>query len=177
MNKHSHITSTVFRLAVLALAMAGTGSAIAATTTASATSTIIAPIVITKAADLAFGSFAAGATAGTVTLTPGNTRSLSGVTAVTGSTSTVAKFDVAGTAGLGYSISVTGTDLSDGGTNTMAFTPVSDLIGGSITSGNATVGTLTGGTQSIFVGGVLSVGASQAPGNYTGTITALVNYN
>ncbi|MFC5461305.1 DUF4402 domain-containing protein [Massilia niabensis] len=178
MNKHACFTSNVFRLAVLALAIAGAGSAIAATTTASATSTIIAPINIAKAVDLAFGSFAASAAPGTVTLTPGGTRTVDGgVAVIAASPSSAAKFDVTGQPGFAYSISVTGTPLTSGG-NSMAFTPVSDLTGSAATSGNATAGLLTaGGTQSIFVGGVLSVGASQAPGDYAGEITALVNYN
>lgn len=177
MTKHSRFTSTGFRLAALALAIAGSSSAIAATTTASATGTIISPINITKSADLVFGNLAASASAGTVTLTPGS--GLTGdanVTTLTGVTPAAARFDVTGQAGLGYSIAITATALTSGG-NSMAFTPVSDLTASAKTSGLVTTGTLTGGAQSIFVGGVLSVGADQAPGEYAGIITAVVNYN
>ena len=177
MTKNSRFTSNGFRLAVLALAIAGSGSASAATVNAASTSTIVAPINITKAVDLAFGSFAASASAGTVTLTPGGGRTVDGgVTEIASSTATAAKFDVTGQAGFTYSISITGTPLTSGA-NSMAFTPVSDLTGGTATSGNVTAGVLTGGAQSIFVGGVLNVGASQAAGDYTGSVTALVNYN
>ena len=179
MTKNTRFTSHGFRLAVLALAIAGSGSANAATATASATGTLISPINITKGADLVFGNLAASALAGTVTLTPGGGRTGdANVTALTGVTPAAARFDVTGQAGLGYSISVTASALTaNAGVDTMAFTPVSDLSASAITSGSVTVGTLTGGAQSIYVGGVLSVGASQAPGDYSGVITALVNYN
>ncbi len=59
----------------------------------------------------------------------------------------------------------------------MAFTTVSDLVGGAITSGNVTSGVLTAGTQSIHVGGELVVGAAQAAGTYTGSVSATVEYN
>jgi hypothetical protein len=59
----------------------------------------------------------------------------------------------------------------------MAFTAVSDLTGANTTSGTVTSGTLTAGTQSIYVGGVLTVGSGQAPGTYTGSVVASVDYN
>jgi len=59
----------------------------------------------------------------------------------------------------------------------MAFTPVSDLTASAITSGTVSTGTLTGGAQSIFVGGVLTVAANQPAGTYGGTVVATVNYN
>jgi len=176
MTKNTRLVSNVCRLAVLALAVAGSGSAIAANAVANSSSTVIAAINITKSADLAFGSFAAGTGAGTVTVTPGGTRSVTGVTAVA-STATAAKFDVTGQTGLGYSISVVATPLSDGGSNTMTFTPISDLTASASTSGTVAAGTLTGGAQSIYVGGVLSVGANQVAGTYSGTVTATVDYN
>ena len=177
MTKHARFTSNGFRLAVLALAIAGSSSAIAASAVANSTSTVVTPINITKSADLAFGSFAAGATAGTVTVTPGGARSAGGgVTAVT-STATAAKFDVTGLAGMGYSIDVAATTLSDGSGNSMTLTPISDLTASASTANTVTTGSLTGGAQSIYVGGVLAVAANQAAGTYNGSVTATVNYN
>ena len=180
MNKHSHITSTVFRLAVLVLAMAGAGSAIAANnTTAIASGTVVTPLDITTASDLAFGSFAVSA-AGSVTVTPGGVRSVGGgVTAIASTTSSAAKFDVVGTAGMNYALTLDApaTLTTAGGVNSMPFAAVSDTSASAITSGTVAGGTLTGGGQSIYVGGVLTVAANQAPGAYSGTITATVAYN
>lgn len=176
MTKNFQLTSNVFRLAVLALAVAGSGSAIAANAVANSTSTVVTAINIAKTTDLAFGSFAATAAPGTVTVTPAGGRSSTGVVEVS-STPSAAQFDVTGQSGMGYSISIVATPLSDGASNSMTFTPISDLTASSITSGTVSSGTLTGGAQSIFVGGVLSVAANQASGSYSGTVTATVDYN
>lgn len=179
MTKHSRLTSNGFRLAVLALAIAGSGSAMAASATATSTSTVVAAINIQKTSDLAFGNFAASAASGTVTITPGGTRTAAdGVTAISGGTATAAKFDVTGQAGLGYSIAIVASPLTDaGGTNSMTLTPISDFTASGSTSNTISAGTLTGGAQSFYVGGVLSVAANQAAGDYSGTVTATVNYN
>lgn len=176
MNKTSCFTHGV-RLAVMALAIAGAGSAIAANVSATSTSTVVAPIKITKAEDLSFGSFAGGSTPGTVTVSPNGARAAGGGTRLMGGTVTAAKFDVEGAAGAGYSITLDASAQLTSGSDTMAFTTVSDLVGGAITSGNVSTGVLAGGAQSIYVGGVLTVGAEQAPGTYTGTVSATVEYN
>jgi len=179
MTKNFRITPNAVRLALLALAVAGAGSAIAASTPAGATGTVVAPIQIAKSADLAFGNFAAGGALGTVIVTPGGTRTVTGgVTAMNGGTSGAAKFDVTGQSGFTYAITlVAGTLSANGGANTMTFTAVGDTTASGITSGGAATGTLTGGAQSIYVGGVLNVAANQAPGDYSGTVTATVEYN
>jgi spore coat protein U-like protein len=177
MTKHTRFTSNGFRLAALVLAIAGPGSAMAASAVASSTSTVIAAIDIQKTSDLAFGSFAASGTSGSVTVTPGSTRTAGGGVTVVGTTASAAKFDVTGQAGLGYSIGVVATTLDDGSGNSMTLTPISDLAASANTSGTVDAGTLTGGAQSFYVGGVLNVAANQAAGNYSGTVTATVNYN
>lgn len=179
MTSYSRFTRHHLSLAVLALALAAAaGSAVAAQATATSTSTVVTPIAITAPANLSFGSFAASASSGTVTVTPGSARSVSGGVTAAGGTVTAARFDVAGTASLTYSIAFSGaTTLSDG-TNSMTFTRISDLSASAITSGDVSSGTLSaGGAQSIFVGGVLAVNASQPAGTYTGSITATVEYN
>src|SRR5450830_968493 len=109
MIKLSRMTSSGLRLAALVLAVAGTGSAIAATAVATSTSVVVAPVAITKTADLSFGSFAVGSSAGSVTLSPNGSRGVSGgVTGMAGTT-TAAQFDVSGETGATYSISVSGT--------------------------------------------------------------------
>lgn len=177
MTKHARFTSTHLPLAALALAVAvAAGSAHAANTTAASTSTVVTPINITQAADLAFGSFASSGTAGTVIVSPNNSRGVTGGVTAMGAGSTAAQFNVTGQGTSTYSINVIGTALTSGG-NSMAFTPISDLTASAVTSGTVTSGALTAGAQTIYVGGILSVGINQAPGNYAGTITATVEYN
>lgn len=179
MNKQARFTQNSIKLAAVALALSAAAGAMAATINASSSSTVVTPIAITKAADLAFGSFAAGSTAGTVTVSPDGSRSFGGGAlgaGTQGGTITAAQFNVTGQSGFTYSISVTGTSLTSG-SDTLTFTPVSALTASNITSGNVTSGTLTAGAQTIFVGGTLAVGANQAPGTYSGTVTATVDYN
>lgn len=176
MTKHSISTSTVFRLAVLTLAMVGAGSAIAATEQATSTGVVVAPIQITKTADLSFGNFAAGASLGTVALgTDGSRNVTGGVVGLPGS-SAAAQFDVVGQTGATYGITVAASDLTSGA-NTMAFAEAVAVVASASSTGVVATGTLTGGTQSIFVGGVLNVAANQAAGTYGGTIDVTVQYN
>jgi len=44
-------------------------------------------------------------------------------------------------------------------------------------SADLAFGKFAAGTQSIYVGGVLTVGSGQAPGTYTGSVVASVDYN
>jgi hypothetical protein len=170
MNKY--ITRNVVSFAVLVLAIAGSGSAIAADATASATGTVIAPIAITKTADLVLGSFASGANGGTVTLSTLGARGKTGDVTLFGTTGAAAKFDVTGEGGMTYSIVLTPTALTrNTGTETMSFAPQSDIASGTL------VGTGAAGAQSFFVGGELTVAAGQAPGTYAGSVTATVAYN
>lgn len=178
MTKQLRFTSNRLALAALALAAtAAAGSVHAAVATATSTSTVITPINISKTVDLSFGSFAPGASPGTVTVSPNSTRAVSGGVVAAGGTSTAAQFNVTGESGLGYSITLGGSASLTSGSDSMAFTSISDLSASANTSGNVTTGTLTAGAQTIYVGGVLSVAANQAAGTYTGTVSATVEYN
>ncbi|MGX4641958.1 DUF4402 domain-containing protein [Massilia sp. SYSU DXS3249] len=176
MNKHSRFTLNNFRLAVLALAIAGAGSAIAATEQATSTGVVVAPIQITKMVDLSFGNFAAGASLGTVALGTDGSRSVTGGVVGLAGGSAAAQFDVVGQTGATYGITVVASPLTSGG-NSMTFAPAVAVAAGAASTGVVATGTLTGGSQSIFVGGVLSVAATQAAGTYSGTINATVEYN
>lgn len=180
MSMHSRFSQKSIKLALMsALALAGAtvaGNSVAAAATASATSQVVAPIAITKGADLAFGKFAAG-TGGSVTVSTSGARTASGAVLMT-STPSAARFDVTGEGSNTYSISFTGTSTTlISGANNMAFATTSDLTGANTVAGNVSTGTLTAGAQSLYVGGTLSVGATQAAGTYSGSVVATVEYN
>lgn len=165
------------------LTLAGTGlvgNAYAAAATSTSTSTVIAPIAITAPVVLSFGKFARGA-GGSVTISNSGARTGAGVIlSSTSSVQTAARFDVTGEGSSTYAITHSGvTVLSDAATtpNTMALAKTSDLAGANVTTGNVTTGTLTSGAQSIYVGGTLTVGATQVAGTYTGAVTVTVEYN
>ena len=180
--KFSHSALSAALASVVALAGAGlVSNAHAAAATSTATSVVIAPIAITAPAVLSFGRFAHGA-GGSVTISNSGVRTSSGVIlSSTSSVQTAARFDVTGDGSATYAITHSGaTVLSDSAIipNTMALATTSDLTGGNVTTGNVATGTLTtGGTQSIFVGGTLTVGANQVAGTYTGAVTVTVEYN
>lgn len=157
---------------------AASAPAMSASTTAAATADVVTPIAITKASDLVFGRFIAGP-GGTVTVNTAGLRTLSGVTAAGGTAASTASFNITGEASAAYSISI---DTSDAklisGANEMNLELFSDLTGAGATSGKVAAGLLSAtGTQTLYVGGTLTVGADQAGGQYSGTIAALVNYN
>jgi hypothetical protein len=171
-----------FRRIVLASVVAfgafGASNSFAADATATATSTVIVPIAITKSADLVFGQFAPGA-GGTVTVATNGNRTASGpVLSSVGSTPAAARFDVTGANNATYTISWSGGTALTSGTNTMTLTRVSALTADGATTGEVANGTLTAtGAQSIYLGGVLNVAATQPVGTYTGNVTATVEYN
>lgn len=172
---------SIHKLALIsALTAAGVGSssiANAVEATATASGTVIAPIAIAAAANLAFGSFAPGA-GGTVTVDTGGARAAVGPILVGAAPASAARFDITGQAGQTYSIVHSGTTVLTNGAETMTLTKFSDLDGVNGTSGTATAGTLDGaGAQSLFVGGTLTVAANQVAGVYTGTVIATVEYN
>ncbi len=168
---------------VVALGAFSASNSFAAEATTSSSATVIEPIAITKAigTDLLFGKFAPGA-GGSVTVATDGARTATGaILSSVGSAPAAAKFDVTGDNDATYGITWGGaTDLIDSATtpNTMALARISDLAGTGATTGEVTTGTLgTGGTQSIYLGGTLTVGASQTPGTYTGNVTVTVEYN
>lgn len=184
MNKMFAVKQQSLKIALIsafALGATALGGAAAAANnaTATATATVVAPIAISKATDLVFGSFYPGASAGTVSVNTNGTRTVGGgVTAGTGATPTAAKFDVVGAASATYTIAYDSGVTLTGAGSPMALTQVSDLTAAGGASGLVATGTLgAGGTQSIYIGGSLAVGANQTPGAYTANITATVNYN
>lgn len=151
--------------AVLAVGLSATG-ANAATATANANAEIVAAISITEDTELNFGTIVPGAAASTVQLTPAG-----GVTCGAGltcsGTTAAGAFTATGTAGYAVNIGVVASTTLTSGANNMTLDSF---------AASAATATLTGGTASFTVGGTLHVGASQAPGVYTGTYDVSVNY-
>lgn len=151
--------------------------AMSATGTATATAEIVTPLTIVKATDLVFGRFIAGA-GGSVTVSTSGVRAVNGVTASGGSAPGAASFNISGQAGTAYTIDIDGSDIKlTSGANEMGLTLFSDVTGANTTSGKVANGLLSaGGTQTLYVGGTLTVNADQAGGSYSGNISAVVQY-
>lgn len=168
--------------AIVALSIAFSTTASAqVTASAPTTATIVAPIAIAKNVDMKFGNVAVSSTAGTVIMEPTlaaarTTGGAGGVTlpAATG-TPTAAKFTVTGEGVYTYAITLPASaltlDESGVGTATMTVS--------AFTSTPATTGTLTAGSEIVYVGATLNVGASQVAGLYENTtgFAVTVNYN
>lgn len=149
--------------------------AAAASDTATTSATVVTPIAIVDAQNLAFGEFAAG-TGGSVVLTTAGAASSTGDVVLTGGTPAAAQFTVTGQADATFSIGIADNELTHTDTTTtMALATSHDLDGS--TGNSPASGTLTLGTQTIYVGGTLTVASAQTVGAYSGTITATVNYN
>jgi hypothetical protein len=163
-------------LVTLALAVAtlSAGSAFAQANTASANANasarVVAAITLTKTADLNFGDVVAGASLGTVVMTPAGVRSATGGTTLgNGGTAAAAAFNVGGVALATYAITLpAGPIVISFGANNMNVTAF---------TGSKATGTLTGGADSFTVGATLNVAASQVAGSYTATFPVSVNYN
>ncbi len=161
-------TASAFTAITLAIA-AIAAPAQAATVSANATATVLIPMTITKTNDLRFGSFAATAAAGTVTISTAGARTGSGVQLSSMNTGGAAGFTVAGDTNYTYAITLPSTATLTSGGNSMTIN--------SFTSNPSGTGTLASGAGTVTVGGTLQVGASQAPGAYTGTFSVTMDYN
>jgi hypothetical protein len=122
-----------------------------------------------------FGNVAVSATAGTVIMTPGGVRTLTGGVTLptTAGTVTAASFNVTGAPNYTYTITLPST------ATTISYL-TNNMTVNAFTSSPSTTGALSaGGTQTLTVGATLNVGASQVAGNYTSAtpFTVTVNYN
>jgi hypothetical protein len=163
-----------FSLAIVMIAFSATTFGQA---TATASATIVTPIAIAKTVDMNFGNIAASAVAGTVVLpaalAPARTVTGGVTLPATPGTVTAATFTVTGASGFTYSITLPASaTLTGPGANMIANTFVSTPTVGA-------GGLLTGGTQTLYVGATLNVGAAQVAGAYTtpAAFTVTVNYN
>lgn len=161
-------------LSLLAAFALSTGVAHAAsgstfTITGRVEATVLEPLLLNhvNGFDINFGKFA-GATGGTVVVTPTGVGSVTGgVIFVSGSVIRADRFRARGQANRLIGIT-TGSGTVTSGTNSMTFTTVPDAP-------TATIGA----TGAVFfnVGGTLNVGFNQTAGNYSGTYSVTVTYN
>ncbi len=152
-------------LGAAAVAMISTG-ANAATVSATAEVDILAPVTLAQTAGLDFGVVAAGAAAGTVTLTPASdVRTCSAGLACVGAANRGA-FSVVGANGYTVVITVapTTTLTGLGAPMSLSLTASTPLV---IASGLP---------QTFHVGGTLAVGAAQTAGTYNGTYSVSADY-
>jgi len=133
---------------------------------------VISPLQITVLENLDFGIIAPGAEPATVTLGPigiDGSRNCSAALTCLGDSYAPGRFWINGQAGYNYSLQVSDSViLSDGGSNSMTASLFHH------DNNSQTLGDY--GTASFHIGGVLTVGASQAVGNYTGTYAVQVTY-
>ncbi len=142
-----------------------------ATTSANAGATIITAIGISKTADLDFGDVVAGATLGTVVITPAGARSATGgVTLGNTGATTAAGFTVTGDPNATYAITLPSSCVISYNSDNMTID--------TFTSTPSGTGTLSGGgSQTLAVGATLHVAATQANGVYSGSFDVTVAYN
>jgi len=163
---------TLTTVAALAVASSLSAAQNSASTSANATAKIIAPITLTKTADLNFGDVVPSGVAGTVTVTPAAVRtSAGGASLGNGAAVTAAAFTVGGQGSATYAITLPAVASTlTTGANTMTVD--------TFTSNPSGTGLLSaGGSQALTVGANLNVGVAQATGTYVGTFTVTVAYN
>ena len=142
------------------------------TAAANAGANIITPISIVKVTDINFGDLVPSATtAVTVVMEQDGTISSAAQYYLSTGTRTAASFKISGEAGHAYKINCPATiDLEGPGEAemTLTFNPSLAIDGSTLE--------LTGGTQTLNLGGSLALAANQAAGAYTGTFNVTVAY-
>lgn len=132
-----------------------------ATATATATAEIITPISIANTADLDFGVFASPTAAVNATVAADAAGTYSGSATQIGSTVS-AKFDVDGHPSATYAVTIPASVDLVSGLNSMTATLTYDC---ETNSGCTAIP--AGGSDVLYVGGTLGIGAGQASGVYT----------
>jgi hypothetical protein len=163
------------------LGLFASSAAFAAGPTASvntaADATVVAPISITNvvsgtATKLSFGQIAANSSAGHVNISSAGALSSPDVPTLIapGSTGSVPTFTVTGSAGLAYTGTVAATVTLTGPAGSTAMVATLTKSGGASNLNGSGVDTFT-------LSASLAVGASQAPGLYSGTFATTAAYN
>ncbi len=148
--------------------------------TVNASATVVLPIALAKATDLAFGKFAPDTATSTVTVFTDGSRSKTGSAFLLASAPGAAsRLNVTGEVSTAYTVTYTPSATVISGGNNMNITffstnaPDNTTATGMFTAGNLGLGS----AESIYIGATLAVGANQAPGTYAGTIAVSVDYD
>ena len=142
-----------------------------ATANANAGANILKPIAITNTQDLDFGDIISQTAEFTVTVTTAGARSASNATAILTAVGEQATFSVTGQENQTFKVTLppSVSIITDGGVNSMSIAGFNHDLG--------TTPKLDGtGKATLNVGAVLTVGAAQAAGAYTGTFDVTVAY-
>ena len=139
---------------------------------------ILTSITVTEQTPLNFGQFTVGAVGGDLRFDAGGAINADpDITHLGGETGGVARLDTSGTGNVPITVTVTGTTLTSGA-NTMNIAGncrgFLGVLGAD--NGQCTYTSQQSATDDVQIGGVLTVGASQAPGNYTGTLEVVAGF-
>ena len=157
--------SKTFSLTILAF-LCFVDVSYSATATGTANARVVTPIAVAATTPLQFGSFASSGVAGTINQVGAVT---GGVVAVNGGVArTAGVFTVSGEASASYTFTLPANVTLSNGSNNMTATL-------SYSSGTG-ARTLTAGSDTITVNGVLTVATNQVAGAYTGTYSVTAVY-
>lgn len=175
------------RAAVAAALLIGSTQAMAGTQPVAATATVITPISLSQITPFDFGSIVPGTTPGTVVLSTGSARTISGGTILgNGTTPTAAVVRVTGSGTSTFAVSFSaGATLTNGATGTMTVDTYVMKSGAGADQTTGYNGALASGTQDLTIGATLNV--NTATNNPAGTystastggtpLTVTVDYN
>lgn len=137
---------------------------------ATATATVVTPISLEETTPMAFGTFASGDAAGTVSTngTYINVTKVPGLSA----NAAPAQFTVGGEGNYGYNITYSNVDTA----LKMTKNSTDYTMGFTLDTNNPITGTLTSGAATFNVNATIDVAAGQESGTYTGNYDVTVQY-
>lgn len=139
--------------------------------TATVEATIVGAGTITKSQDMNFGTIVSSDKSQVATLSPDG--KLTGVTVARGDAVKAAQFTITGDTGMKYTLDVTSEELTSG-SNKMNLNNYVVLVNDATYVGSDN--TLKAGGDVVKVGADLNIGANQASGDYSGTLTLTMSY-
>ena len=167
-------------LAVVLSARPAAAQSTTPATNVTASATVVTPLTISSASALNFGTFAAGGTTGTVTISPsGSPRASSGgVTLVATSAGTASSVVLAGTPSTAFTLNLPGSTVSlTGPGSAMTLSNFTTNLSGTGLGGTGVGGAIgSSGSLTFAIGATLNVGANQAAGSYSATFPITVTY-